>query len=73
MRLVNPPADVVDRLATEPNVVTMDVVTVLSNIDGLTEDEAMIYIDNVKNLRGWNLDTYMACIEGLAEARRSTN
>lgn len=73
MKLCSLPEETIERLANEPGVSPSDVRTFLVSIEGLTVDEAVHYLDTVKWARGWSLDTYLACAEGISAADQSVN
>ena len=72
-KLVNPPQELIDRLATEEHVIERDVRSFSTQLNGLTVDEGIVLLDDLKDRRSWNMPTYMACVEVLDAARSSAN
>lgn len=69
MKLCSLPEETIERLANEPGVSPSDVRTFLVSIEGLTVDEALVYLDTMSHGRQWTPDTYMACAEGISDAQ----
>lgn len=69
MKLSSLSEEMIERLASEPGVSSHDVRTFLVSIEGLTVDEAMVYLDTMSHGRQWTPDTYMACAEGISDAQ----
>ena len=69
MKLGSLPEETIERLATEPGVSSRDVRAFLMSIEGLTQAEAIVYLDTMSQGRQWSPDTYMACAEGISDAQ----
>jgi len=69
-RLVNPSQGIVDRLATEEHVIEKDVRAFSEQLAGLTVDEGIVLLDDLRDRRSWNMPTYMAAVEVLDAARQ---
>jgi hypothetical protein len=69
-RLVNPPQDLVDRLATEEHVIEQDIRAFSKRLDGLTVEQGIALLNDLTFRRSWNTPTFMAANEVLDAARQ---
>jgi hypothetical protein len=69
MKLTAVPAPIATELATESGVITKEALAFYEQLPGLTPDEGINLLDDLRNRRSWNMQTYLACAEGLDYAR----
>jgi len=67
--LVRPSEHIVSLLAHEEGVITKDILAFQEGLSGLTEAQAMCLMDDLRNRRSWNMQTFMAAVEVLDTAR----
>lgn len=72
-RLVNPSQELVDRLATEAQVIEKEVREFAAQLAGLTEDDAIALLNDLCFRRSWNTPTFLAAAELLDGAMMSAN
>lgn len=72
-RLSSPPESLVDTLSAEPGVQSSELRMALERIVGLTVDEALALVDELRHVRRWSIDTFMAAAECIDAARPAAN